>query len=215
MLEVIDIAGVVSILANIDGSVDSHPRFRFVGCVDLVALEVPRENLRVCLVIKSKLEIGIDSQRIHRAHREARESDVFVDGQVHTIPGRRSRIDVRDRAVAIQRAASGKRCRSGRNGTESARCKEVVCRRASSSAGIVNGARVRRDVIRLLVVIDRPAKISGIRNHPVSVEVSDSSSDSLGEIGYLYGDRVITNTGYFEVSDLTKRIVFDWIFWPI
>src|SRR2546429_7298971 len=44
----------------------------------------------VCLVIKSKLEIGIDSQRIHRAHREARESDVFVDGQVHTIPGRRS-----------------------------------------------------------------------------------------------------------------------------
>src|SRR2546429_8814775 len=74
MLEVIDIAGVVSILANIDGSVDSHPRFRFVGCVDLVALEVPRENLGVCLVIKSKLEIGIDSQRIHRAHREARES---------------------------------------------------------------------------------------------------------------------------------------------
>src|SRR2546429_2424975 len=122
----------------------------------------------VCLVIKSKLEIGIDSQRIHRAHREARESDVFVDGQVHTIPGRRSRIDVRDRAVAIQRAASGKRCRSGRNGTESARCKEVVCRRASSSAGIVNGARVRREVVCFLLGIDRPPHKNRIRYQPAN-----------------------------------------------
>ena len=62
MLELVDVADVVPIFANVDCPVDGRPVSRFVGCVDLIALELARENLRICPVVISKLEVSIDSQ---------------------------------------------------------------------------------------------------------------------------------------------------------
>src|SRR5256885_14601108 len=62
MLESIDVTDVVAIFVNVDCSVDGCPRLWFVGGVDLITLELPRENLRVGPVVISKLEISIDSQ---------------------------------------------------------------------------------------------------------------------------------------------------------
>src|SRR5467141_3469114 len=62
MFESIDVADVVAIFANVDCSVDGRPKLRFIGGVDLIALELPRENLRVRPVVIPKLEISADSQ---------------------------------------------------------------------------------------------------------------------------------------------------------
>ena len=62
MLESIDVTDVVAIFVNVDCSVDGCPRLWFIGGVDLITLELPRENLRVGPVVISKLEISIDSQ---------------------------------------------------------------------------------------------------------------------------------------------------------
>src|SRR5256885_7414773 len=46
MLESIDVTDVVAIFTNVDCSVDGRPKLRFISGVDLIALELPRENLR-------------------------------------------------------------------------------------------------------------------------------------------------------------------------
>src|SRR5467141_63595 len=62
MLQSIDVTNVVAVFANVNCSVDGRPELRFIGRVDLIALELPRENLRVGPAVISKLEISTDSQ---------------------------------------------------------------------------------------------------------------------------------------------------------
>src|SRR5437016_4299217 len=115
MFESIDVTDVIAIFANVDRSVDGRPKLRFIGGVDLIALELPRENLRVGPVVISKLEVSTNSQGIYRAQRKPRENHVFGDGQVHASRAGGGRVEIRNRAVRIQGAASGKRARSGWN----------------------------------------------------------------------------------------------------
>jgi len=56
MLQSIDVTNVVAVFANVNCSVDGRPELRFIGRVDLIALELPRENLRVGPAVISKLE---------------------------------------------------------------------------------------------------------------------------------------------------------------
>src|SRR6266404_239956 len=62
MLESIDVTDVVTIFVNVDCAVDGRPKPRLIGRVNLIALELPRENLREGPVVVSKLEIGKDFQ---------------------------------------------------------------------------------------------------------------------------------------------------------
>src|SRR2546426_823876 len=111
MLESIDVTDVVAIFANVDRSVDGRPKLRFIGGVDLIALELPRENLRVGPVVISKLEISTNSQGIYRAQRKPRENHVFGDGQVHASRPGAGRCSItsfgRDRSISMCARSQG------------------------------------------------------------------------------------------------------------